>query len=281
MFDMRYHIASLVAVFLALTVGLLLGSLLIDSGVLTKRQARLMNSIESDVSNVLKKNRQLDEKNRELEKFQSLVWQAAVKGRIADQKIIIISVSSSQDKIYEGLSKALTRAGARPAHLKIDASKINFADQALVSKLAASIASTSTTGTFENVFWPRLAQEIAGREPLQMFGALNGLGIINIDDQSSLPADGVVLLASDKSSVNNTDTKILEAMRQVPDLAVIGAETSDFRPSRMSVYQLASVSTIDDIETEPGWISMVYLLQEKATKANFGIKSTADRLMPQ
>lgn len=281
MFDMRYHIASLVAVFLALTVGLLLGSLLVDSGVLTRSQTVLMKSIKSDVGSVLQKNRLLEKQNRQLKDFQAQVWLAAVKGRLADQKIVVLSLSASQDDIYENLSKALNQAGAKSAHIKLDTSKINFADQAQVSSLAASIGSTATTGTFETSFWPRLAQELSGREPLTLASALISQNLLSIDDQTVLPADGVVLLASSKSSINNRDTKILEALKQVPDLAVIGAETSDRSPSRISAYQLVSISTIDDVETVPGWISLVYLIQEKATKASYGVKSTAERLLPQ
>lgn len=281
MFDMRYHIASLVAVFLALTVGLLLGSLLVDSGTATRRQAKLMESINSDVKSVLQKNRNLDSQIRQLKSFQDQVWQAAVKGRLADQKILTVSMASHQDDIYDGLSKALNKAGAKSAHIKLDVTKLNFADQNMVNNLATSFNATATTSTFEAAFWPRLANEISGREPVALVNALISQGILSIDDQSVLPVDGAVLLASAKSSRDNQDTKFLEALRQVPDLAVIGAEASDLNPSRISAFQLVSVSTIDNIESVPGWISMIYLLQEKATKANFGIKSTADRLMPE
>lgn len=281
MFDMRYHIASLVAVFLALTVGLLLGPFLVDSSKLTKSQTQLLDSIREDVADVLKKNRDLDQEIRQLKEFQDQVWRAAVKGRLPEQKIIAVSLSSHQDNVYENISKALAQSGAKSAHLKLDVVKVNFADQNMVDNLAASFNTSATTSTFENIFWSRLGQEISGREPTLLITSLSSQGILSVDDQTVLPADGVVLLASSKGAAGNRDVKMLEALKQVPDLAVIGAETGDFSPSRISAYQLASVSTVDNVDTVPGWISLVYLLQERATRANFGVKSTAERLLPQ
>ncbi len=280
MFDIRYHITSLVAVFLALTVGLLLGSLIIDSSTLTRRQAKLMESINSDIKNIRQKNHQLNSQVRELEDFKSKVWQAAVKNRLSEQKILTISMSAHQDDIFQGIANALDKAGAKSAHLKIDISKLDFQNNDFIAQITPSLGTTVTTGTFENLFWQRLSQEISGREPINLITNLASRGILNIDDQSILPVDGVVLLDSKKSGKNNYDVNFLSALSGIPDLVVIGAETSDFKPSRMPLFQKQPISTIDNIESVPGWISLVYLFEQKATKANFGVKPTADKLMP-
>jgi len=189
-------------------------------------------------------------------------------------------MSAHQDEIFQGITASLEKAGAKSAHLKIDVTKIDFQDSDFVNQTAASLGTTATTSTFENNFWQRLAQEFSGRAPITLITNLTSRGIISIDDQSILPVDGVLLLASKKSSFNNYDANLLNALSQTPDLVTIGAETSDFKPSRMPIFQKQSVSTIDNIETVPGWISLVYLFEQKATKANFGTRSTADKLMP-
>ena len=48
----------------------------------------------------------------------------------------------------------------------------------------------------------------------------------------------------------------------------------------MAAYKLRDVSTVDNIQAVPGKISLVYLLENKDVTANFGTKSTADKLMP-
>lgn len=280
MFDIRYHITSLVAVFLALTVGLLLGSLIIDSSTLTRRQAKLMESINSDINNIRQKNRILSSKINDLEDFKSKVWQAAVKNRLLEQKILTVSMSAHQDEIFQDIAATLDKAGAKSAHVKIDISKIDFKNNEFINQIVPSLSSSATTSTFESFFWQRLAQEFSGREPVNLINTLTGNGVLSIDDQSILPVDGLLLLGSRKSGANNYDVDFLKALSQIPDLVVVGAEASDNKPSRMTAFQKQTVSTVDNIETVPGWISLVYLFEQKATKANFGVKSTADKLMP-
>lgn len=281
MFDMRYHIASLGAVFLALTVGLLLGSLLVDSGALTRRQARLMESINNDVETVLKQNRELNNQVSDLKSFQDQVWRAAVKGRLNDQSVLVASFAPNQEEIYGEISQSLAKAGANSTHLNFSLKKEDIGNQQLMSELLTPIGAVATTDTLESTFWQRLANEVSGREPLALLSALSNKGLLRIDDQNVLPVDGVIVLASEVSAETDFDSRFLEALNNTPDQAVIGAETSDFSPSRISAFQLLGVSTIDNIETVPGWISAVYLLQEKSVKANFGVKPTADRLLPQ
>lgn len=280
MFDIRYHITSLVAVFLALTVGLLLGSLIIDSSTLTRRQAKLMESINSDIKNIRQKNRILSAKINDLEDFKSKVWQAAVKNRLLEQKILTVSMSAHQDEIFQDIAATLDKAGAKSAHVKIDISKIDFNNNEFINQIVPSLSSSATTSTFESFFWQRLAQEFSGREPVNLINTLTGNGVLSIDDQSILPVDGLLLLGSKKSGTNNYDVDFLKALSQIPDLVVVGAEASGNKPSRMTAFQKQTVSTVDNIETVPGWISLVYLFEQKATKANFGVKPTADKLMP-
>ncbi len=52
MFDMRYHIASLVAVFLALTVGIVLGTAIVNRGVLVRQQNALVGSLRTEFASL-------------------------------------------------------------------------------------------------------------------------------------------------------------------------------------------------------------------------------------
>ncbi len=280
MFDMRYHIASLGAVFLALTVGLLLGSLLVDSGALTKRQAKLMESINKDVESVLTHNNELEKEVTELKTFQDQVWQAAVKGRLADKRILVVSFASDQEDVFNDVSTAVSKAGADSAYMTISVKKEDLGNTDLINRLSASTNSSITVETFDSYLWERISDEVSGREPIALLSALSNNDLIKIDDQSVLPVDGFIVLASPVGSENEFDTKILRAFKSTGQ-PVVAAETSDLDPSRIGVFQLASISTIDNIETVSGWISAIYLLQESSTKANFGIKPTADRLLPQ
>ncbi|HEY4687266.1 MAG TPA: copper transporter, partial [Candidatus Subteraquimicrobiales bacterium] len=61
MFDVRYHLVSLVAVFLALALGILMGSVIAGRGTLVERQNALIEGIQADVNRIQKENKGLHE----------------------------------------------------------------------------------------------------------------------------------------------------------------------------------------------------------------------------
>jgi hypothetical protein len=47
----------------------------------------------------------------------------------------------------------------------------------------------------------------------------------------------------------------------------------------MSLFQNSGIATVDNIDQESGEVSLAYALA--GVKGNFGVKSTADELMPK
>ena len=56
MYNLRYHIASLVAVFLALAIGIVLGGLVVRQGVFDTQQRALVSSLQSEFNSIKKQN---------------------------------------------------------------------------------------------------------------------------------------------------------------------------------------------------------------------------------
>lgn len=61
MIDFRYHLASIVAIFFALALGMLIGAQLANEGTLMEEHARLIEQIEEAVARVRTENRRLHE----------------------------------------------------------------------------------------------------------------------------------------------------------------------------------------------------------------------------
>lgn len=279
MFDFRYHLVSLVAVFLALTIGLLLGSLVADKGVLARQQERLMDSVRADVGKLAERNYALEREVNDLRAFREQVLAPAVRDRLKDKRVAVISVVEGQDALYQQLAAALSAAGAKPVHVYFNVAKLDFANEALRAKFSPplSVMATESAG-FESAFWARAVREIAGREPPALTDKLSAESLMTTGEALT-PADRVVLLATDRERVANRDLLVLEALKGVPDLVVVAAEAVDQKPSRVGAFQMKNVSTVDNVDTVAGHISLVYALQGPGA-VNFGVKSTADKLMP-
>ena len=280
MFDMRYHIASLVAVFLALTVGLLLGSLIADKGVLADRQEQLVESIRADVNNINEENAALRVKLKEVEGFQEEVLPVAIKNRLLDKRVMIAGMRAGQEDTVNSIRKALELAGAQTYFLQIKTSRLNFSDKKLVARLGVKFGAEAVDGgAFETLFWSRLAAELSGKEPPALIGELTAMGLIEVEP-GALPLDNIVILAPGEKEVSHRDALFVEALVQLGGVRAVGVETGDTKPSRVAAYKLRNVSTVDNIETVPGKISLVYLLENRELTAHFGTKATADKLLP-
>lgn len=285
MFDMRYHIASLVAVFLALTVGLLLGSVIVDKGMLAKQQEQLVASIKSDVDRVTQENKNLQAELAKIKDYQEQIVTAAIKNRLSDQTVLVVTFSSEQQETYQLIAKAIIEAGGQVQQLKIDLAKLDFNNKELTNRLWASFNSNeSATATitappdFENKFWPRFGEELTGSTTTTLLNALQKEGAVELDI-TKIPYKNIVIVASKNQT--NRDLLLIEALKGKPQLSrLIGVETTAQKPSRAAAYKLKEISTVDNIDEGSGRISLVLLLQNPELKGNFGIKATAERLMP-
>jgi hypothetical protein len=287
MFDMRYHIASLVAVFLALTVGLLLGSVIVDKGMLAKQQEQLVASIKSDVDRVTQENKNMQAELAKIKGYQEQIVTAAIKNRLSEQTVLVVTFTPEQQETYQQIAKAIIEAGGQVQQLKVDLAKLDFNNKELTSRLWTSFNSSETaTATvtappdFENKFWTRFGEELTGNATSTLLNALLKEGAVELD-LTKVPYKNIVVVAAAKEQTSNRDLLLIEALKNKPQLSrLLGVETAAQKPSRAAAYKLKEISTIDNIDESPGRISLILLLQNPDLKGNFGIKATAERLMP-
>jgi hypothetical protein len=108
MYNLRYHLASLASVFLALAVGLLLGGILADQSPNTAQDA-LIKGIENEIAQVREANTELTTENKNISDFSDIFLQSFVEERLADKRILILG---NNDKDTNAAVAALENAGA-------------------------------------------------------------------------------------------------------------------------------------------------------------------------
>ncbi len=280
MFDMRYHIASLVAVFLALTVGLLLGTLIVDQGLLADQQEALFKSIRADVNKINDRNRELQREVTGLRDFQKQVLPIMAEERLAESSTTIVTLTAGQDGLANEIAQALALAGAQTSRLALDMKGVDLDGTVYAQTLLDSSEEGELSGgELEKQFWRRLAAEVAGNEPPGLLDDLSAAGLLSVDTTGSQRRDIVVLAAEDRS-LGSRDILFLDALTELEGVNVIAVESSEWKPSRIAAYKLRDVSTIDNVDTVPGKISLIYLLMKRDITAHFGVKSAADTSMP-
>ncbi|MGO9873823.1 MAG: copper transporter [Acidimicrobiia bacterium] len=120
MINFRFHLVSLIAVFLALGLGILVGSTVIDQGI--------VNRLDSEINGVRKENsaretasKQLGKQNSQLQQFVNLVAPFAGDARLDGQSIALVAEQGINSDAVRQTEQTLQQAGADvPAVLWLD-----------------------------------------------------------------------------------------------------------------------------------------------------------------
>jgi len=140
--DFRYHIVSLVAVFLALALGLFLGS--------TTLQSTVTHNLRQQAHNVLARNDALqaenDQANAQLKKeqgFASAVEPYAVSGKLFSANVAVVSAPGVDNDARDRLLATLKTAGSTvTADVRMQNGFLDPAQDATWGQLAAQVAGT-------------------------------------------------------------------------------------------------------------------------------------------
>lgn len=110
MINFRYHVVSLTAVFLALAIGLVVGTAALNGPV--------ADSLRDTVNGLRKNNEQLRETVNSLEaevrREEDFVVEAApilLSGKLAERRVLVLTLPSGRDHV-DGITEMLTLAGA-------------------------------------------------------------------------------------------------------------------------------------------------------------------------
>ena len=111
MIDFRYHVVSIVAVFLALAIGIVLGSTELQGptfNILNHTTAKLQNELDQARSQLAAAQSQANQG----EQYAAAVEPAVLRDLLPGQRLLIVTEPGAQPQVVSGISTAATDAGA-------------------------------------------------------------------------------------------------------------------------------------------------------------------------
>jgi hypothetical protein len=112
MIDFRYHVVSLVAVFLALAVGVLLGTTQL-SGAVSDDLRGQVRQLDADNRELQAELRALQGRARSDDSVTAALAPKLVAGALRDAKVVLVATAQATDPTTDGVQQAVERAGAR------------------------------------------------------------------------------------------------------------------------------------------------------------------------
>jgi hypothetical protein len=160
MINFRFHLVSLVAVFLALGLGILVGSTVIDQGIVD-RLDREINSVRKENKERKSTNAELAKENKQLQQYIADAAPYVGDGRLEQQSVAIVAENGVDGDVVKQAEKALRDAGADvPAVLSLEDSW-RLETDAQVQDLKSALDLTGDATTMRNTALGLLAQRLA------------------------------------------------------------------------------------------------------------------------
>jgi len=268
MFDMRYHIVSLVAVFLALAIGIMLGSSIENRGVLKRQQERLVKSIEEDIASIKSRNSELQKQLETKAGFEEKVLPLLIEDKLIEFNVAVIYFSDAPaPKLRADTIKTVKDAGANVQEIALDRGalkRMTIPGQVIASgqdnKYASFIQFASELVTTSGPVLAKLDEQGTWQAPAGF-----------------LPVNSVVMFAGgNKESLE--EVALAKALKQAR-IKTVFVDSSDNKHSKVEAFVKEEIDTVDNLDMAYGRASLAYLLSG-AGSGHYGVSSSAQELMP-
>ena len=316
MISLRYHIVSLVAVFLALALGIVVGSTVLQEGTVSVLRAT-SERVRKESDENSRRNVELAKQNGDLQRFGASVLPQLVQDRLKGRSVVLVDTDKVDSGLRDGVRKVLEDAGAevdgqitfaddrlalgadadRTAMarlLAVDAADPDVLRGELVKKLAARLATSTAlpqedgqrasdmlTGLQDAKFLAdlKLSRPLAaGTDPFPRQGSIFVLlGPAAAATTALAPNAFLVPLADQVSTQTGGPVAGAEA-------AAVPKETSWILALRDNRAVSRRVSGIDSVDTVHGQLALVEALQgslQQLPAGQYGTKDGASGLLPE
>lgn len=290
MIDIRYHIYSIAAVFLALAIGIVIGTSFARSLPGDTSGRHTIQRYEQDMHTlreVIMEARGTAIKREAAVKagrdYCHALMPMALKNKLHWRNVAVVQTGDSDD-LTGSVKEALTLAGAKVACTVDIDSRFDFANDA---KISAALKGLGLGPTYDASadrarLFRILAETVFTGDYSYFVPKLESVGVADFSDDCKTPCGLVVFVGgaqSDKSSMAQAVDAILAPELVAQGAHVVGCEASDAQVSYVPVWHKCGIATVDNADNAMGQICLVYALTGET--ANFGTKDTADRLIPK
>ena len=277
MFDFRYHALSLVAVFLALTIGLLLGVAIGDQGLVSSAEKNVRASLRSDVRKANARSADLRRELRGRATFEEALYPLLVEGRLAGGRIGLVGLGDLPNGTIRDVRKALEGTGARLGGVAV----ISEPPPEPAAAAVKGAEDPPDAGDYERlgrdvgvalVRGGRAARRFRRSVLTSFSGRLDGL-------------EGVIVFRTPREARDEDAAKTggfedgLVAGLSAGDRAqVVGVEETGTEPSQVGWYRDHRLASVDNVDTLPGKAALVFVLL--GADGAYGEKDSAQALLP-
>ena len=286
MFDLRYHVASLAAVFLMLVVGILIGVGIAGRSFVSDAERRRLNGdiarLEEDLAAANATAEDLELRQRAAEEFVDSAYPVLAQNRLEGRRVAILVLGIESGAVLQELEEAIEEdAGGRVARMRSVALPLPVDEVESVVEADPELGGYAGEDQLGNL-GRDLGRELAAGGETPLWNALEAEIVETREGGLADPVDGVVVMrtAEPQEGPGSRFLAGLYAGLGSTGVPVVGVEPSRVEQSAIPVFQRHRLSTVDGVDTDLGRLALLLLLAG-GDPGDYGLRDTAeDGILP-
>jgi hypothetical protein len=279
-YSARYHATSLIAVFLALAIGVVIGAAL-GGDTINNTRKDLEQSLTGNLEDARNHAEELSVELGQSNEFADEVYPVLVRSDMSGMRIGVVAIGGLPGEISGAIDDAIAPAGGRLVAVGVvrepvdllslsgDLSKTRFAD---IEENPDTQTEFATGVGRQLVLGGNLLERVRGHlfsRASGNFRTLDGLIVVRDQPQDMGPLQ--------RSTATRIESALLDGV-STTRVAAVGVEATDAEPSSISFFQTNDLASVDDVDQSAGKLATVLALL--GAEGSFGVKGSADQLLP-
>ncbi|WP_406068427.1 copper transporter [Micromonospora sp. NBC_01638] len=302
MINFRYHVVSLTAVFLALAIGLVVGTAALNGPVADSLQGQV-TGLRKDNQNWRQQVSNMEKQLALEEEFAEATSQLLLPNTLTGRRVLVLSLPNGRDHT-EGVLKKLQRAGATiTGRVELQDKFINPDNNSNLLELAVTAArpTAQTTGlpgnghgveTSSAMLASVLLDRAQGTEPVSdadrraVLAAYNNAGYLTTDNNKVTGSAEAIVVVSGQPYVDKDSEKRDESVVKIAEqfdrtAAIVVAGNGSVGGNLVSVVRgdpvlAQTISTVDNANTVQGQLVATLALVQQLTEKKAGQYGVGD-----
>jgi hypothetical protein len=281
MFDLRYHVASLTAVFVALVIGILVGVAIsshtnFDRKLLEQQKADLQARLDSQTA----RSAQLEQSQRAAIALSQAAYPVVMANRLRGKRIGIVFVGPLDPRVRNLVQRSLDDANAFPSPrlrvLKLPIDTVVLAAQLVGRPALAKLVDPAKPEAIGR----ELGLELVKGGDAPLWTAVSSQLIAEQGGNARVQLDGVVVVRTAEAQ-QGTAARFLRGLYNGLGAAatLVGAEQSGQANSALATYRRYGISSVDDLELAVGRLALAALLAG-AAPGHYGLQPGDTGVLP-
>jgi hypothetical protein len=293
----RFHLISLVAIFLALGLGVLTGTTVLNRGIVDQLE-RQTDQLAAQASDLRETVQRLEVERSEWNRFAQAVSGSLIEGRLEDLEVVLVTQEGTDPTALGGTRDALASAGAS-LRMQLSANgRMTLADDGDVAALADLLGMRPTVDADQvsETAARRLADQLSfGTAGTDVLGEMEEAGFLVHQGDESIPRTPetevviVVVAGGPGDPVIDPATFLIPMVERLAlnGQAVVASEPRATGYEFVTVLREGDVSgrivTQDNVGQIPGEVGLVLGVERLVAEGeagHYGVKAGAAEFVP-